>query len=117
MCDQVCVQETGGLLLISRHEVAVTVEGDGHACVTHVPLYDHRGILKGTTRFNAGSAFAWIRWTREAWRLVKLGRIRGLSMGGSAHRIRLEAEPAVAKRAPPERLIDRVLSEGSVTLR
>jgi len=81
------------------------------------PMYDYRSLLKATKRFPAGSAFAWIRWSPVAWKLVKQGRIRGLSMGGTANRIRLEAEPApaVAKRAP-QSLLQRVAREGSVRL-
>jgi len=80
-------------------------------------VFDHRGILKSKHTFPAGTAFAWIRWSEAAWKLVKQGRIRGLSMGGMANRIRLEAEPAaaVAKRAP-QSLLQRVAREGSVRL-
>ena len=47
-----------------------------------LPVYDGRGISKGTRRFPAGTAFAWVRWTPEAWAAVRQGRIRGLSVGG-----------------------------------
>ena len=65
-----------------------------------LPVYDGRGISKGTRQFRAGTAFAWIRWTPEAWEAVKRGAIRGLSIGGTARRIRVEADgaPALQKR-------------------
>ena len=58
-----------------------------------------RGLQKGIRTFPAGTAFAWIRWQPAAWEAVKSGRIRGLSMGGRAQRVRVQAEaaPAVAK--------------------
>ncbi|HXH87255.1 MAG TPA: XkdF-like putative serine protease domain-containing protein [Gaiellaceae bacterium] len=86
-------------------------------------VFDHRRILKGKQTFPAGTAFATVRWTEEAWGLLRAGRLTGLSMGGSARRIRIEAdtEPAVAKRAPQSlrrggSLIERVMREGSVRL-
>jgi len=80
------------------------------------PVYDHRGLRKAVKRFAPGTAFAWVRWTPEAWQLVKTGRVAGLSIGGSARRIRIEAEtPALAKRAP-QTLLQRVAREGSVRL-
>jgi hypothetical protein len=81
-------------------------------------VFDHRGILKAKHRFNAGSAFSWVRWTPEAWQLVKSGQITGLSMGGSAKRIRVGAETdgAGAKSASRGNMIQRVAREGSVRL-
>ena len=70
---------------------------------TELDVQDGRGILKGKTRFPAGSAFCWIRWSPEGWAAVRRGAIRGVSMGGRAARVRAdvdpEAAPALAKRA------------------
>jgi hypothetical protein len=60
-----------------------------------------------------GSAYAWIRWSKDVWPLVKAGKgIRGLSIGGKALRV-----PSTEKHLP--RMGDmakagRVFSQGNV---
>lgn len=56
--------------------------------------YEHEAELSvpgGTVRkvkFPSGTVYAGVRWTEEAWPLVKSGAIKGYSMGGAAVRVR-----------------------------
>lgn len=62
----------------------------------------------------AGSAYAWIRWSKDVWPLVREGRgIRGLSMGGKALRV-----PGAEKSLPKMSGVGkagRVLSAENIT--
>jgi hypothetical protein len=42
----------------------------------------------------AGSAWMWVRWDEDSWPLVKSGKLRGYSMGGTAKRV---LDPSVAR--------------------
>jgi hypothetical protein len=59
-------------------------------------ILNGRGLSKGTRCFPAGTAFAWVRWSSEAWQAIKNGRIKGLSMGGRAQRLHVEADGGAA---------------------
>lgn len=50
-----------------------------------------------TVTLPAGTVYATARWTKEAWPLVKSGKIRGFSMGGGAVRVRNEPDDGLRK--------------------
>ena len=80
-------------------------------------LFDGSGIRKSRVRFPAGTAFAWTRWSPEGWNLRRQNRVGGLSMGGRAQRIRVEAEPTVEKAAEHVSPAQLAATHGSVVLR
>lgn len=70
-------EEIGEIVELARwpfeHEAELTVPGTGQVKKVKLP---------------ANTVYAGVRWSKEAWPLVKSGRITGYSMGGRAVRIR-----------------------------
>lgn len=58
---------------------------------TEVTRADTGEVRKVT--YPAGTVFLGVQWSKEAWPLVKKGKIRGYSLGGGAMRLRGEKIP------------------------
>lgn len=83
----------GDLKLRKQHDVTQVV-GDVVGMISwpfehEVELRSATGLEKSrTVTLPAGTVYATVKWTPEAWPLVKSGKIRGYSMGGAAVRLR-----------------------------
>ena len=50
------------------------------------PVFNGAGIQKGTRRFPPYTAFGWFKWSPEAFRLIRSGLAKGVSIEGRAKR-------------------------------
>lgn len=84
----------GDLKIRKQHDTSVVI-GDVVGMISWP--FEHSAVLKhhanGVEKSNsiilpAGTIYTTVKWTPEAWPEVKAGRIGGLSMGGTAVRIR-----------------------------
>jgi Putative phage serine protease XkdF len=79
-----------------------------------VDMLDPATMKKTTHTFPAGTAWAWVHWKPDAWQLVKTGKLRGYSMGGTAVRRPDPTMAALPHMGYDVRKAGRVLSAQNV---
>lgn len=79
--------------------VAKTMSTGDFGGAGQAPLSVDQGLSRVKRKLPAGTVYATVEWTPQAWPLVKSGKIGGFSMGGRAVRVR-GASPASEGRKP-----------------